>query len=66
MDCLEIDSDAFIEKKALYNEFTEYCRARSLPTVVQDTFFKNLPQHTAVSDFRPRIKGKGWFTASRD
>ena len=59
MDCLEVDSDAFIEKKALYNEFAEYCRGRSLPTVVQDTFFKNLPQHAVVSDFRPQIKGQG-------
>jgi putative DNA primase/helicase len=63
MDCLEVDSDAFIEKKALYNEFAEYCRGRSLPTVVQDTFFKNLPQHAVVSDFRPRIEGKGRFTS---
>jgi putative DNA primase/helicase len=59
MDCLEVDSDAFIEKKALYNEFAEYCRGRSLPTVVRDTFFKNLPQHAVVSDFRPKIEGKG-------
>ena len=63
MDCLETDSDAFIEKKVLYNEFAEYCRGRSLPTVVQDTFFKNLPQHAVVSDFRPRIEGKGRFTS---
>jgi P4 family phage/plasmid primase-like protien len=63
MDCLEVDSDAFIEKKALYSEFAEYCRGRSLPTVVQDTFFKNLPQHAVVSDFRPRIEGKGRFSS---
>jgi putative DNA primase/helicase len=78
MDCLETDSDAFIEKKSLYNEFAEYCRERSLPTVTQDTFYKNLPQHMIVSDFRPRVEDKrftsfkglrykadGWSTRSR-
>jgi P4 family phage/plasmid primase-like protien len=62
LDCLETDSDAFIEKKALYAVFAEYCRGLRLPTVTQDTFFKNLPKHAAISEYRPTIK-KQRFTA---
>ena len=62
LDCLETDSDAFIEKKALYAVFAEYCRGLKLPTVTQDTFFKNLPKHAAISEYRPTIK-KQRFTA---
>jgi putative DNA primase/helicase len=62
MDCLETDSDAFIVKKELYNVFTEYCRQLSLPTVTQDTFFKNLPQHAVVMDYRPSVKNKRYYT----
>ena len=58
MDCLEIDSDAFIEKKELYAVFAEYCREKNIPSVVQDTFYKNLPQHVAVADFKPRIENR--------
>lgn len=58
MDCLEVDSDAFIAKKDLFNLFSEYCRARNIPSVTQDTFFKNLPRHVSVTDFRPKIEGK--------
>jgi len=62
MDCLETDSDAFIVKKELYNVFTEYCRQLSLPTVTQDTFFKNLPQHAVVMDHRPTVESKRYYT----
>jgi hypothetical protein len=62
MGCLETDSDAFIVKKELYNVFTEYCRQLSLPTVTQDTFFKNLPQHVNVMDYRPKIENKRYHT----
>lgn len=62
LDCLETDSDAFIEKKALYAVFAEYCRNLKLPTVTQDTFFKNLPKYAAISEYRPTIK-KQRFTA---
>jgi len=58
MDCLEVDSDAFIVKKELYNAFSEYCRQRSLPAVTQDTFFKNLPKHVNVIDYRPKIQNE--------
>jgi len=58
MDCLESDSDAFIIKKDPYSLFAEYCRIRKIPSVIRDTFFKNLPQHVAVTDFRSKIKGK--------
>ena len=58
MDCLELDSDAFIVKKELYSLFAEYCRIRNIPSVTQDTFFKNLPRYIAVTDFRPKIEGK--------
>ena len=58
MDCLESDSDAFIVKKAQYNVFTEYCRLRGLPIVTQNTFYKNLPQHASIADFRPTVEGK--------
>ena len=58
IDYLEVDSDAFIEKKELYAEFAEYCRERNIPPVVQDTFYKNLPRHISVSDFKPRIENK--------
>lgn len=54
-DCLELDSEAFIIKKDLYNGFAEYCRIRNLPVVTQDTFFKNLPKHVNVSDYRPKL-----------
>lgn len=54
-DCLEIDSEAFIIKKELFNAFAEYCRFRNLPTVSQDTFFKSLPKHVNVVDYRPKI-----------
>lgn len=62
MDCLETDSDTFIVKKELYNVFTEYCRQLSLPTVTQDTFFKNLPQHAVVMDYRPTVENKRFHT----
>jgi P4 family phage/plasmid primase-like protien len=55
MDCLAVDSDAFIEKKALYKVFAAYCRGKSLPIVTETTFFKNLPQHVAVIDLRAAI-----------
>lgn len=58
MDCLEVDSDAFIEKKELFNVFAAYCRERGIPCVTQTTFFKNLPQHMAITDVRPPIEGK--------
>lgn len=58
LDCLETDSDAFIEKKPLYTVFAEYCRNLKLPTVLQDTFFKNLPKHVTVADYRPKVEGK--------
>ena len=58
LDCLETDSDAFIEKKPLYTVFAEYCRNLQLPTVLQDTFFKNLPKHVTVADYRPKMEGK--------
>ncbi len=61
MDCLEIDSDAFIEKKALYAIFADYCRNLKLPTVTQDTFFKNLPKHAAISEYRPTIKKQRFY-----
>jgi len=56
MDCLEVDTDAFIEKKELFNVFAAYCRARGIPCVTQTTFFKNLPQHVAITDVRPSIE----------
>ncbi|MEM3550837.1 MAG: phage/plasmid primase, P4 family, partial [Candidatus Bathyarchaeia archaeon] len=56
MDCLEVDSDAFIVKKELYNAFAEYCRVKNLPAVTQDTFYKNLPQHVNVVDYRPKLE----------
>lgn len=62
MDCLETDSDAFIVKKELYNVFTKYCRQLSLPTVTQDTFFKNLSQHASVMDYRPTVESKRYYT----
>ena len=54
-DCLEVDSDAFIEKKALYGVFAEYCRSLKLPIVQQDTFFKSLSKYINVTDYRPSI-----------
>jgi len=62
MDCLDADPDAFIVKKELYNVFTEYCRRLKLPTVTQDTFFKNMPQHAAVADYRPKVEGRRYYT----
>jgi putative DNA primase/helicase len=58
MDCLAVDSDAFIPKQDLYNTFAEYCRIRKIPCVTKDTFFKNLPQYVAVIDHRPKINGQ--------
>ena len=58
MDCLAVDSDAFIPKQELFNVFAEYCRVRKIPCVTKDTFFKNLPQHVAVIDHRPRLGGE--------
>lgn len=62
MDCLEVDVDAFIEKKALFKVFAAYCRGRNLPIVTETTFFKNLPQHIAVIDFKPEIGEKRIYT----
>jgi phage/plasmid-associated DNA primase len=62
MDCLEIDADAFIEKKELYVVFAEYCRIRGLPTLSQDSFFKKLPSYTQVADFRATVEGKRLHT----
>jgi len=58
IDCLGVDSDAFIEKKALFNVFAAYCRTREIPCVTQTTFFKNLPRHVAIVDFRPTVGGR--------
>jgi putative DNA primase/helicase len=63
MDCIEVDVDAFIEKKALFKVFAAYCRGKSLPIVTETTFFKNLPQHVAVIDLRAAIGKKGRFSA---
>ena len=57
-DALEIDPDAFIIKKDLFSLFAVYCRSQGLPTVGQDTFFKNLPKHIVVADFRPKLRGQ--------
>ena len=57
MDCLAVDSDAFIPKQDFYNTFAAYCRERKIPCVTKDTFFKNLPQHVAVIDHRPKLGG---------
>lgn len=62
MDCMEVDSDAFIEKKELYTVFAEYCRARGLPTISQDSFFKKLPGHVQIADFKPTVEGKRLHT----
>ncbi|MGF3573668.1 MAG: phage/plasmid primase, P4 family [Candidatus Bathyarchaeia archaeon] len=62
MDCLESDSDAIIEKKALYSVFAAYCRSRNLPAVSEHTFFRNLPQHIAINDYKPTIAGKRIYT----
>ncbi len=56
MDELEADSDAFIEKKNLYQAFLTYCRENKLPTITPDTFFKNIVQNIAVRNYRPEIK----------
>jgi len=58
MDCLAVDADAFIPKQELFNVFAEYCRVRKIPCVTKDTFFKNLPKHVAVVDYRPKIEGE--------
>lgn len=58
LDCLETDSDAFIEKKPLYTAFAEYCRTLKLPIVLQDTFFKNLPKYITVADYKPTVEGR--------
>ena len=58
MDCLEIDPESWIIKQELYNAFATYCREQNLPTVSRDTFYKNLPQHITVYDYRPKINGK--------
>jgi hypothetical protein len=58
MDCLEVDSDIFIEKKELYVVFAEYCRVRGLPAFSQDSFFKKLPSYTQITDFRATVEGK--------
>lgn len=62
MDYLEVDYDAFVEKKSIFNVFAAYCRKNAIPCVTQDTFFKNLPQHVAVTDFKPTVEGRR-FTA---
>jgi P4 family phage/plasmid primase-like protien len=62
MDCLETDSDAFIIKKELYGVFTEYCRNRAIPMVTETTFFKNLPQHVAITDFKPQLSKSRIYT----
>lgn len=58
MDCLEANSDAYIVKKELYAAFTLYCRTRVLPMVTETTFFKNLPQYAAVTEYKPTIEGR--------
>ena len=54
--------DAFVKKKPLYTVFAEYCRRLKLPTVLQDTFFKNLPKHVTIADYRPKMEGKRLYT----
>jgi putative DNA primase/helicase len=56
MDEIEADSDAFIVKKELYNVFATFCRQHALPAVTEATFFKNLPQHVPLNNFRPTIQ----------
>lgn len=58
MDRLEVSSDDWIPKKTLYAGFTAYCREMNLPMVTEATFFKNLSQYVAVTDYKPEVKGK--------
>jgi hypothetical protein len=60
MDCLEAGPDAFIPKKALYSDFAAYCRALALPASGQETFYKNLPKHMTVTDFRAQLGKERW------
>ena len=57
MDCLEVDPEAWVEKQTLYNAFTAYCRKQKLPAVSRDTFYKNLPKHVQVAEYRPKVEG---------
>lgn len=56
MDYLRADSDAFIEKKHLFNVFAAYCRDNKIPVKTQDTFYKNLPREAAITDYRPKVE----------
>jgi hypothetical protein len=58
MDEIEADSDAFIVKKEFYNVFADFCRQHKLPAVTETTFFKNLPQHIPLNNYRPNIQHK--------
>jgi len=58
MDCTEVDALSFLSKKQLYTAFTEYCRLKRLPSVTEQTFFRNLPQFAAVQEARPKIEGE--------
>jgi phage/plasmid-associated DNA primase len=63
MDMLEVSPEDWIEKKVLYQKYTEYCRNNQLIPISDATFGKNLPKYITVQDYRPRLEDNKRVTA---
>ena len=59
-DCVEVESDAAIEKFALYNEFKVWSSKNGIPLKSKDDFYKTIPTKVMVtSGYRELVKGQG-------
>lgn len=59
-DCIEVESDAAVEKLALYNEFKAWSAKNGIPLKSKDDFYKALPSKvTVTSGYRELVKGQG-------
>lgn len=53
LDKINICPEKWIEKKELYQVYTEYCRNNKLISVSDGTFSKHIIKHIRVEDYRP-------------
>ena len=58
LDRVDVVSDKFVAKKELYAAFVAYCKEVEYPLCSDTTFFKHIPHHCQVSDYKPMLNGK--------
>ncbi len=57
-DCIEVNSEEWIEKKALYQAYVGYCTNAKLPAVSEKAFSQSLIRNSRVEDYRPNVNGR--------